>query len=261
MKSAYRWICTGALCLASIALEPRAYAAELTLPRDGWTSWEVAAVDGAPDVCCFASGGNYRNLPRAACRLDGKEQSWGARDDATTDRVRVYARTAGGKLDRFRTLSAACPVEAATQIRDLGSVDENDSARWLAGLVEQKDDVVIALAMNRGNAARDALAGVARNDSRRKARKEAVFWLSQVRGQEGADITTSVMVNDKDPDVREHAVFALSQLPDELAARSLIAAVENRSLGRELRKKAVFWLSQSDSEEAQKYLERVLTPN
>lgn len=323
MKSAYRWISTGALCLASLALEPKVFAAELTLPRDGWVSWQVAAVEGAPDLCCFTSSNNLRNAPRTACRLDGKEQSWGNRDDATTDQVRVYARTAAGKLDRFRVLSAACAAEATTPIRDLGSVTEEDSARWLVDLAKQKNEVLAALAVNRGDVARDALAGIARNDTRVETRKEAVFWLAQVRGQEGADITSSVMFNDKDPDVREHAafslsqsatpraaadlirlgntdksgevrsqawfwlaqkgapgaedaivaalgkerdeevreetIFALSQLPDERAARALIAAAENRSLSREMRKKAVFWLSQSESDAAQKYLEQVLT--
>jgi hypothetical protein len=326
MKSAYRWICTGALCLASLALEPKVSAAELTLPRDGWVSWQVAAVDGAPELCCFGSSSNFRDARRTACRLDGKQQSWGNRDDATTDEVRIYARTSGGKLDRFRVLSATCPAETATPIRDLGSVAEDDSARWLVDLARQKnEDVLAALAINRGNVARDALVGIARNDTRSETRKEAVFWLAQVRGQEGADVTTSVMFNDKDPDVREHAafalsqskapraatdlirlgstdksgevrgqawfwlaqmgapgaedaivaalgkendedvreetIFALSQLPDERATRALIAAAENRSLSRELRKKAVFWLSKSESDAAQKYLERVLTAN
>ena len=261
MKSAIRWISAAALCVTSLAFKPQAFAAELTLPRDGWVSWQVAAVEGAPDLCCFTSSNNLRNAPRTACRIDGKEQSWGNRDDATTDQVRVYARTAAGKLDRFRVLSATCPAQAATPIRDLGSVTEDDSARWLVDLAKQKNDVLAALAVNRGNVARDALADFARNDSRGETRKEAVFWLAQVRGQEGADIISSVMFNDKDPDVREHAVFALSQLPDERATRALIAAAEDRSLARELRKKAVFWLSQSESDAAQKYLERVLTAN
>jgi hypothetical protein len=292
MKSASRWICTGALCLASIAPQPRVFAAELNLPRDGWVSWQVATVDGAPDWCCFGDS-NFRNLPRSACRLDGKEQSWGNRDDATTDQVRIFARTAGGKLDRFRVLSATCPAQTATPLRDLGSVTENDSARWLVELAGQKKEVLAALAVNRGDVARDALAGIARNDARRETRKEAVFWLATLRGQEGADITSSVMFNDKDPQVREHAafalsqseapraeadlsrlmhtdrdedvreqaVFALSQLPDERATRALITAAEDRSLARDLRKKAVFWLSQSESDAAQKYLERVLTAN
>ena len=299
MKSTYRWISTGALCLASLALEPKVFAAQLTLPHDGWVSWQVAAVDGAPDWCCWSNSNNFRNrdfrdAPRTACKLDGKQNSWGNRDNETTDQVRIYARTAGGKLDRLRVLSVTCPAEAATPIRDLGTVTQNDSARWLASLAKQKnEDVLTALAMNRGDVARDALSDIARNDTRGETRQQAVFWLAQVRGQEGADITSSVMFNDKDPDVREHAafalsqsetpraeadltrllntdkndevregaVFALSQLPDERATRALIATAENRSLERELRKKAVFWLSQSESDAAQKYLERVLTAN
>ena len=294
MKSVYRWISTGALCLASLALEPKVFAAELTLPRDGWVSWQVAAVDAAPDWCCWSNSNNFRNAPRTACKLDGKQDSWGNRDDETTDQVRIYARTAGGKLDRLRVLSVTCPAQAATPIRDLGTVSENDSARWLVGLAKQKnEDVLTALAINRGDVARDALSDIARNDTRGETRQKAVFWLAQVRGQEGADIASSVMFNDKDPEVREHAafalsqsatprveadltrllntdqddevregaVFALSQLPDERATPALIATAENRSLARELRKKAVFWLSQSESDAAQKYLERVLTAN
>jgi hypothetical protein len=298
MKSAYRWISTGALCLASLALEPKVFAAELTLPRDGWVSWQVAAVDAAPDWCCWTSSNNvrdnFRDAPRTACKLDGKQGSWGNRDDETTDQVRIYARSAGGKLDRLRVLSVTCPAEAATPIRDLGTVTENDSARWLVGLAKQKnEDVLTALAINRGDVARDALSDIARNDARGETRQQAVFWLAQVRGQEGADITSSVMFGDKDPDVREQAafalsqsktpraeadltrllntdkdddvregaVFALSQLPDERATRALIATAENRSLARELRKKAVFWLSQSESDAAQTYLEKILTAN
>jgi len=294
MKSAHRWISTAALCLASLALEPKVFAAELTLPPDGWVSWQVAAVDGAPDWCCWSHGNNFRSAPRTACKLDGRQDSWGNRDDETTDQVRIYARTAGGKLDRLRVLSVTCPAQAATPIRDLGTVSENDSARWLVGLAKQKnEDVLTALAINRGDVARDALSDIARNDTRGETRQKAVFWLAQVRGQEGAAITSSVMFNDKDPEVREHAafalsqsetprveadltrllntdenaevregaVFALSQLPDERATRALIATAENRSLARELRKKAVFWLSQSESDAAQKYLERVLTAN
>ena len=314
-----------ALCFTSFALAPQAAAAELALPRDGWTSWQVAAVDGAPDWCCWTDDRNFRNGTRAACRLDDEQNGYGNRDDATTDTVRVYARTSGGKLDRFRALSATCKVETATPIRDLGSVTENDSARWLVDLVKQSKDVPPALALNRGDRARDALAAIARTDAREETRKQAVFWLAMLRGSEGADITSSVMFNDKDEDIRKHAAFALAQsaapraaadlirlgntdragevrgqawfwlahmgapeaeqgiaaalrketeedvrdraivalsrLPDERATRALIAAAQDRSLSRELRKKAVFWLSQSDSDAAQRYLEQVLTVN
>ena len=39
---------------------------------------------------------------------------------------------------------------------------------------------------------------------------------------------------------------------------ALIAAVEDQSLSREHRKRAVFWLAQSKSDAAQTYLEKVL---
>jgi hypothetical protein len=335
MKRAYRSMRAAALCLTSLALAPQAFAAELKLPSEGWASWEVAAVDGAPDWCCWSSSSQIlRNAPQAACRLDGEQNVYGNHDDATTDAVRVYARVVGGKIDRLRVLSAACPVEAATPIRDLGTVAEDDSARWLIDLTKLSergagtrhgvdDSILSALAINRGNVARDALAGMARNDARKETRKQAVFWLALLRGREGADITSSIMFNDKDSDVREHAafamtqsksprtaadlirlgntdqasevrsqawfwlahteapeaedaigaalrkdsdedvrdraIFALSRLPEERATRALIATAEDRSLPRELRKKAVFWLSQSESDSAQAYLDQVLT--
>jgi hypothetical protein len=336
MKLSHWSIGAAALCLSSIALAPRASSAELALPRDGWTSWEVAAADGAPEYCCWSDSRNFRNSARSVCRLDASQQSYGSRDHATTDLVRIYARTSGGKLDRFRALSAACTVETATPMRDLGRVAEDESARWLVDLVKQRgtgadtrhqveEDVLAALAVNRGNLARDALTGIARNDPRTETRKQAVFWMALLRGQEGADITSAIMFNDKNAEVREHAAFslsqaeapratadlirlsntdrdaevraqalfwlantgapeaenaifaalgketdddvreraivALSQLPDARATKALIAIAEDRSQSRELRKRAVFWLSHSESDAAQSYLEQVLTAN
>jgi HEAT repeats len=259
-----------AICLMSLALASPALAAQLTLPRDGWSSWEVETVDDAPAWCCWSNGGDERHGSWTSCKLDSDSGGFGSRDDATTDTMKIYARTTDGRVDRLRVLSATCPAQAATPIHDLGAVAQDDSVRWLTDLAKQVDqgtvkrnrvgdNVLAALAVHRGNLARDALAGMARNDARRQTRKQAVFWLAQARGNEGADITSSVMFNDQDPDVREHAIFALSQLPDERGTQALIAAAEDRSLSREQRKRAVFWLAQSQSDSAQAYLERVLT--
>lgn len=334
MKLPHRSLRAAALCLTSMVLGPQALAAELKLPADGWSSWEIAAVDDAPAWCCWNNGRTTRGSSWTSCKLDSSDSGFGNRDDETTDTVRIYARTVGGKVDRLRALSASCPVEAATAIHDLGTVAEDDSVRWLIDLAKQAelgtvkrhrigDNFLAALAVHRGNFARDALAGMARNDARRETRMQVVFWLAQVRGVEGAQITSSVMFNDQDPDVRKHAafalaqskaprvaadlirlgntdtvgdvraqawfwlaqngapeaasaisaalkkdsdddvreraIFALAQLPDDRGTRALIAAAEDRSLSREQRKRAVFWLTQSESDAAQAYLERVLT--
>jgi hypothetical protein len=322
----------GALLLAS-ALSPTVHSAEPKLPQDGWVSWPVAAVEGAPDWCCFGSG-HDRDSARATCKLDGHSNGFGNRDDKTTDTAQVYARSAGGKLDRLQILSATCPVETKAPVQVLDDVSADDSARWLVAVAKQSgtdsgtheslgEHALAALAMQRGDFARDALAGFARNDARVETRKWAVFWLAQLRGVEGADITSSVMFadqsaelrkhaafalsqsnspqvtpnlirlgntdkvgdvrsqawfwlaqtgapqaedaivaalkNETDSEVREQAVFALSQLPDERAARALIRAAQDQSLPREQRKRAVFWLSQSESDAALAYLDKVLT--
>ena len=321
------------VCVASLALSSLSMAAEIKLPADGWASWEVPAIDGAPDMCCW-NGMQQGAAKRSACKLDNQRGNLGNVDNATTDAVRVYVRVAGGTIDRLRALSASCPVEAATPIRDLGSQDADDSARWLianirrAGAKEHKssrENALEALGMHRGEAAYGELASVARGGDRLDERKTAMFWIAKGRGLAGATLVTELMLGDKDPDVREHgafaitvskspriaqdltrlgntdkhgevraqawfwlaqtgapesegaiaaalrkdsddrvreqAIFALSQLPDERATRALIATAEDRALSREQRKRAVFWLAQSEAKGAQAYLEKVLAGN
>jgi HEAT repeats len=323
-----------ALSLALLALTPRSHSAELRLPPDGWASWQVDAVEGAPAMCCWSSW-DAREPSRKACRLDDGRGNFGSRDHEIADAVRVYARMAGGKVERLRVLSASCPVESATPIRDLGNVATDDSTRWLIGLSKgstgagMSDDwhenVLAGLAMHRGDLAQNELTAIARGNGPAETRMKAVFWLAHLRGAPGAEVATDLMFNDKDPELRQHAafaitqsksprvtedlirlgntdkdgevraqawfwlaqsgapeseaaivaalkkdhddnvreqaIFALSQLPDERATRALIAAAEDRSLSSEQRKRAVFWLAQSDSKGAQKYLEKVLAGN
>jgi len=322
--------------LLGCAFLSQAHAAEPTLPRDGWVSWQVDAVDGAPAWCCFDSW-QERAASRKACQLDGSSHGYGISDgNATTDAVRVYARTAGGKLDSLQVFAASCPVEAKSPIQELGNLGTDDSARWLIGQVKRSgtdavarrslaEGALAALAMHRGDVAGDAMATFARTDARTETRKQAVFWLALLRGTEGADITSSVMFNDSNAELREHAafalsqsksprvtqdlirlgntdkvgdvrakawfwlaqtkaaeaeaaigaairkdtdddvreqgIFALSQLPDERATPALIAIAEDRSLPREQRKRAVFWLAQSKSDAALAYLDKVLARN
>ena len=315
------------------ALVPQAQAAEPQLPRDGWVSWQVAIPDGAPAWCCWGRGHDRQgSIP---CSLDNADNFGVSDRDETTDTVKVYARSSGGKIDRLQLLSASCPVETKTPVQELGGVQTDDSARWLVarvkdeGVVEAKhrsigEHALAALAMHPGAVAGGALTAFAR-DARVETRKSAVFWLAMLRGSEGADVTSSVMFEDQDAEVRKHAafamaqtrspraaadlirqgntdkiadvraqawfwlaqtgaadaeraitqalkkdadelvreqaIFALSQLPDERSTRALIAAAEDQSLDREQRRRAVFWLSQSGSDSAQAYLEKVLARN
>jgi len=317
---------TGAMASHALASEPQ-------LQREGWTSWQVDAIDSAPAWCCFGNWNGGNATPRT-CQLDGSQRGLGTRDDEkTSGAVKVYARTRDGKVDSLQVFDANCPVEAKTPIHELDGVATDDSARWLISRVkdEGKDAAagrpisevaLAALAMHRGDVAGKSLADFARNDARTETRKWSVFWLSLIRGAAGAEVTSAVMFADRDADVRQHAAFALSlsksprtapdlirlgntdadgevraqawfwlaqsgapeaeqailtalrkdsdddvrergilalsQLPDERGTKALIAAAEDQSLSHEQRKRAVFWLSQSDSGAAQAYLDKVL---
>jgi hypothetical protein len=257
MSAAKRSLLGAAMLL--MAFISRAPAAGLTLPPDGWASWQVPAVDGAPAWCCT----------RKPCLLDGNR--YGLHDgDTTTDAVNVYARVSGGKVDSLQVYAASCPVEAKTPVR-VEDVSPDDSARWLIERARQVDadavmhrpigeGALIALAMHRGDLAANALAGFARQDARAGMRKQALFWLGIVRGAEtGSErVIEEALRKDPDADVREHAVFALSRLPGERATRALITIAEDGSISREQRKRAVFWLAQSESDSAQAYLDRIL---
>lgn len=249
-------LCLGALALAICSLATQA--ADLELPREGWASWEVAAVDKAPASCCF-NHWDSRQRSVVACQLDTSNLNMYSGGDATTDRVRVYARFAGGKVTRLKSLSAGCPVKAASAIRDLGLVDPDDSARWLSAQVKQQgtgdkksagQEALAALALHRGNLARDELIRFARHDSRVETRKDALFWLSQSRGEEGAEITSSVMFSDKEPEVRKHGAFALAQSESPRVAPDLIR-LGNSDKVADVRSQAWFWLAQSGAAEAE----------
>jgi HEAT repeat protein len=69
---------------------------------------------------------------------------------------------------------------------------------------------------------------------------------------------SAALKKDTDDDAREKAIFALSRLPDERGTHALIKVAEDKSFTNEQRKRAVFWLAQSESKEAQSYLEKVL---
>lgn len=295
------------------------------LPADGWASWQVDAVAGAPNWCCFDWQG--KRAGSATCRLDGHNQGYGSRDrDDAVEAMRIYARFERGVLTRIRALGPSCPAEAKTAIADLGELATDASAGWLASQANTNEDlagdVLAALAVHAGPVARDALLDIARHGPDRENRKNAVFWMGQVRAADSGRELEAIMFDDADPQLREHAafalsqsdlpgrtaalvrlgktdrepevrgqawfwlaqtgapeseaaiaealrserddevreqaIFALSQLPDERAVDALGAIVKDPSRSREERKRALFWLGQSDSPRAQTYLADIL---
>jgi HEAT repeat protein len=240
----------------------QASAAGFDPPSNGWASWEIPAISGAPAWCCHEWEGSPTSKP--SCKLDEEDHGYGSRGNATTTTVRIYARFAAGKLERLRPLSADCPVQSNSQIRQL-SPSEPASVEWLAGLLKgdadeprrSRGDIMSALVLHRTPLAYDALARIARQDARLEHRKDAVFWLAHLRGREGASLTTSLMFEDADARLREHASFALTQSVSPRIAEDLMRLATTDREGQ-VRGQAWFWLAHTAAPQTEPAIEAAL---
>jgi HEAT repeat protein len=153
----------------------------------------------------------------------------------------------------------------AAAAQDLGAVPAEEAADYLLSLAER----------NRGRAGRDAILGavladsaevwprllrIARNrDQARETRKSAVFWLGQAAGEAAVEGLGDIISEpDDDTAVKESAIFALSQLRHGAGVAPLIE-IARRNPDPRLRKKAIFWLGQSDDPRALALFEELLT--
>ena len=123
---------------------------------------------------------------------------------------------------------------------------------------EVRKHATFALTQSRSPRVAADIIKLGNTDGAADVRAQAWFWLAQTGAPESEQAITTALRKDTNDHVREQAVFALSQLPEERATKALIAVAEDQSLTREQRKRAIFWLSQSASDSAQQYLDRVL---
>lgn len=147
---------------------------------------------------------------------------------------------------------------------DLGQVGAAQAAAYFLDLAERAGDAVGRKAILPATLADSAvtwprLLAIARNGKLgRDRRREATFWVGQAAGEaatRGLDTLATDSTGDRA--IREAAVFALSQRPRDEGIPILIRiATTNRD--PDIRRKALFWLGQSDDPRALALFERIL---
>jgi HEAT repeat protein len=80
-----------------------------------------------------------------------------------------------------------------------------------------------------------------------EVREQAVFWLSQVRSAEALAALESILQESDDPKIQERAVFALSQHGGARAAELLVKVAQRPDASRKMREQAIFWIGQNPS--------------
>jgi HEAT repeat protein len=104
----------------------------------------------------------------------------------------------------------------------------------------------------------DLLRLARRDDLPLETRRQAVFWLGQAAGQAATRGLDSITTDERgDLEVRKQAVFALSQRPADEGVPALIRVARTSPSG-ELRKSALFWLGQSEDPRALSLFEEIL---
>lgn len=218
-----------------------------------------------PEVC-----GSGQNIWRAG---DGRSHTnWGnggySRDvefdvecDAGPGRV-VIDRSGGTVRDvRFYVGGR---WRATTGVTDLGALGTRAAADLLLDIARTNDgkagrDAIFPLTVIDSVVIWRDLLQLARDEGRpRETRKQAVFWLGQLAeapATQGLDELVGEAALDRD--VREQAIFALSQRPAGEGIPALVKVVRT-SRDPALRKKALFWLGQSNDPRGLALIEELL---
>jgi HEAT repeats len=146
---------------------------------------------------------------------------------------------------------------------DLGTVRPQEAASYFIGLAKSRREIdgdpVLPATLADSVTVWQSLLRLARDPGLPSdRRRNAVFWLGQA-AEAAAGLALDSVVSDPhgDRDVRKQAVFALSQRdPAESVPRLIHIVKTNRD--PELRKTALFWLGQSEDPRALELFEQIL---
>jgi len=264
---------------ARLFLEGLFRAAVAAARAPAWIGYAVPT-EGRHEMCCWGSTDEV-GLGCPGCRLEGRGAFMMHGDrvhgsDPTIslegdETILVLFRAEAGQLDRLRTFSAGCALDAGglpfVWLTDVRPAESVKLLRSLVGLglsggkpgKHVDEPALAALAFHADPSALDALVALARQDASGHVRGQALFWLAQRAGTKAAGEITRAIADDPETEVKKRAVFALSQLPHDEGVPLLIdTARKNRNPA--VRKQAMFWLGQSNDPRALAFFEEVLKP-
>lgn len=241
------WVVAGLMLAAGAApLAGQGLAERIGKAQDGVVRLEFKA---HPGVC-----GNGRSI-----NTGNDDEDDGCPCGGT---VRVALTLNGGAVTGIHTSVGG--HWAAGSADDLGQVGAAQAADYFLGLAERLPGeagkrAILPAALADSAVVWPRLLGIARNGRLdRERRREATFWVGQAAetaATKGLDTLATDETGDRE--VREAAVFALSQRPRNEGIPVLVhIATTNRD--PDVRRKALFWLGQSDDPRALAVFQQIL---
>lgn len=198
----------------------------------------------------YGSGRNRgRNWRERSC-IPGPARISIAKEGGAITQVRLYVggdwSSGGGGGDIVDLGEVAAPVAAKALLAV--AARERRAEKAIFGAVIADSAVVWP-----------DLLSMAKNESLyRDTRKSAVFWLSQAAGDAATKGLAELAEDDSEErEIRDQAVFALSQLPSDQGIPILIRLAKSNK-DPQVRRKALFWLGQSDDPRVLRLFEEIL---
>jgi len=228
---------------------------------DGKVRLEFAA---KPDLC-----GNGSSISRGS----HNRMSWDSdysedveyTEECMRSPVRLVLEKQGGEVVRLRTYVGGrwrAPVGTVTSIGPVSTREATDYLLSFASSVSSQAGSEAILPMTLADSVEiwPGLLRLARDDSRpTHIRTQSVFWLGQIAGEKItrnlADLSDESSV---DREIRKQAVFALSQRPQRDGVPALIE-IARTNRDPEVRRNALFWLGQSRDPRALALFEEILS--
>jgi HEAT repeat protein len=171
-------------------------------------------------------------------------------DPAATKALRDFAERKGA------------PMEVREKAIFWLGQSKQGGSEYLRGLYDRLDDdelkekVIFGVSQQRSTENSRWLMEIVRGTkSSMELRKKALFWAGQ-SGASAADLG-QIYAGVQDQDLKEQAIFAMAQTHDTGGVSQLIA-IARKDPNTEMRKKALFWLSQSKDPRAASVIEQIL---
>jgi len=230
---------------------------------DGKVRLEYAA---RPDLC---GNGNYvsrGNHNRTSWDSDYSEDVEYTEECLHTP-VRVVLTKSGRQIVKIRTyVGGRWRAPDGTTVTQIGPVSTREATDYLMSLASSASsskigsEAIFPMTLADSVEIWPGLMRLARDDSRpNSVRTQSVFWLGQIAGEaitkNLADLTGEAAL---DREVRKQAVFALSQRPQRDGVPALIQ-IARTNRDPEIRKTALFWLGQSRDPRALALFEEILS--
>jgi hypothetical protein len=240
----------------------REIAAVGTSPDPAWLAWRVPMVDGEHNLCStwFSDRSGYVR----GDVLERSDNDYSApKIAAPTGPVSleggtglvVLVRIVDGKVERLRSLSDDCPMDAGGRgFTWLTGVTSAESLRFLdaflrrdnTSLQQQRafgDSAASAIALHRDPAADTILDRIATSDASTDNRRRAATWLAQYRGAHGLATLRTIIGSEKDPSTRQSFVTSLGQTRQPGTAEALLTLAQNDA-DPKIRAEAAYWYPQ-----------------